>query len=98
METSKFEFELPKEIINYLPSDNEEFLKKIKELIVYTLVKEERISFGMAAEILGMNKIDYLADLGALGISYFDQTIEEVIEDKKNLDKLLEDHKSDSSF
>lgn len=40
---------------------------------------------------LKINKIDYLADSGALSLSYFDQTIEEVIKDKENLDKLLGD-------
>lgn len=36
-----------------------------------------------------MNKIDYWTDLSALGINYFEQTIEKIIEDKERLDKLL---------
>ena len=93
MNTVKMEFEVPSEMLKYMSAEDEMNNKKIRELMIYTLIKDEKISFGKGAEILEMNKIDFIADLGELGISYFDSSSEELDEDLNMLDKLLESKK-----
>ena len=48
---------------------------------MYMLIKENRLSFGKAAELLGIEKIRLITDLGQMGLAYFDMPIEEVLKD-----------------
>lgn len=91
MRTVKMEFEMPSEILNYISKDDQDYNKRIKELMIYALIKEGKISFGKGAEMLGINKIDLITDLGKLGISYFDDSYGEIEEDLANLDKIMEE-------
>jgi predicted HTH domain antitoxin len=91
MNTVKMEFEMPLEILDYVPNDDKSYDKKVKELIVYALIKEGKKSFGKGAEMLGINKIDYLTDLGKLGIPYFDESYDAIKEDLSTLDKVMEE-------
>ncbi|ADQ41966.1 hypothetical protein Calkr_2538 [Caldicellulosiruptor acetigenus I77R1B] len=88
MEGIKIEIELPKEILNYISLNEITNDKVLKELIIYKLIKDEKISFGKGAEILGMSKIELIEELSEYGVNYFDQPIEEVIEDKNAIDKM----------
>ncbi|WAM36178.1 UPF0175 family protein [Caldicellulosiruptor acetigenus] len=88
MEGIKIEIELPKEILNYISLNEITNDKVLKELIIYKLIKDEKISFGKGAEILGMSKIELIKELSEYGINYFDQSIEEVIEDKNAIEKM----------
>lgn len=88
MDGIKIEIELPKEILNYISLNEITNEKVLKELIIYKLIKDEKISFGKGAEILGMSKIELIEELSKYGINYFDQPIEEVIEDKNAIDKM----------
>lgn len=91
MNTVRIEFDMPSEILNYISNDDINYNNKVRELIIYALIKEGKISYGKGAEILGINKIDYITDLGKLGIPYFDDKYREIEEDLSSLDKVLED-------
>lgn len=91
MNLVKVEIDVPETLLRYIDVNDAEYRKKIRELMVYELVKENKISFGKAAEMLGLSKIQFITDLGKMGIAYFDMEGSEVIEDVKTIDNFLEE-------
>ena len=83
MDALKIEIEIPQMLAEYIDVNDEDYKKKIKQIMLYELVKGEKISLGRAAEAMEMRKIDFIKDLSRMDIAYFDQTIDEVIEDVK---------------
>jgi predicted HTH domain antitoxin len=84
MDTVKLELEVPRVIAEYADINSESYKKRISQIMLYELVKNEKISIGKAAEAMGMRKIDFITDLGKMDIPYFDFSIEELMEDAKN--------------
>ena len=84
MDVVRIELEVPKVLAEYADVNSESYKKKINQIILYELVKKEKISIGKAAEAMGMRKIDFITDLGKMDIPYFDFNTEELIEDVKN--------------
>lgn len=91
MNTIRMEFEMPSEILNYVSVDDKNYSNKVKELMVYALVEDGKISFGKGAEMLGINKADFIVSLGKMGIAYFNEDIEEVEDDLTTLDEIMGD-------
>ena len=89
MKSIKIEIEMPEEILKFIDYKNESYYRKAKEILMYQLIKENKISYGKAAELMGMSKIEYIEDLSEMGIPYFDMDISEVSQDIKTLDKLI---------
>lgn len=83
MDALKIEIEIPQMLAEYIDVNDEDYKKKIKQIMLYELVKGEKISLGRAAEAMEMRKIDFIKDLFRMDIAYFDQTVDEVIEDAK---------------
>ncbi len=52
-------------------------------LFLYPYIKNETISFGYAADLIGMNRLDFIELYGSIGIPYFDMTAEELVEEIK---------------
>ncbi|MDP4147449.1 MAG: UPF0175 family protein [Bacillota bacterium] len=77
---------MPSEILNYVSVNDSNYSDRVRELMIYVLVKEGKISFGKGAQMLGITKIDFITDLGKLGIPYFNESITEVESDLKTLD------------
>lgn len=88
MNTIRMEFEMPSEILNYVSKNDKDYNDKVKELMIYALIRDGKISYGKGAEMLGINKFDLVTALGKLGIAYFNETIEEVEDDLMALDKI----------
>lgn len=84
MDIVRIELEVPKVLAEYADVNSESYKKKINQIMLYELVKNEKISIGKAAEAMGMRKIDFITDLGKMDIPYFDCSIEEIIEDVQN--------------
>lgn len=84
MDTVKIELEVPRVLVEYVDINSESYRKKINQIMLYELLKNEEISIGKAAEAMGMRKIDFITDLGKIDIPYFDCNIEEIIEDVKS--------------
>lgn len=89
MNTHKIEIEIPEEFKNYMDKNEKNYGKKLKELLLFQFIKQDKISFGKAAEIMGISKIEYIQDLGELGIPYYDNDFSDVENDLNTLDNLL---------
>jgi len=89
MGLAKIEIEVPTELLKYVNYRDTDYQKKIRELMIYELIKDERISFGKGAELLGIDKITLIMDLGKMGIPYFDLDIKDVLTDVDNIEKAL---------
>lgn len=87
MDSVKIEIEIPKEILNYVDYSDKDYHKKVRQILFYQLVKEEKVSFGKSAEILGISKMEYIADLGKMGISHLNESNNEVKRDVETLEK-----------
>ena len=85
------EFEMSSEILKYVSANDKNYSDKVRELMIYTLIKDGKISYGKGAEMLGINKISFITDLGKMGISYFNEEFEEVENDLKTLNKIMGD-------
>ena len=59
-------------------------------MIIFPFVHNETISYGKAAEILNLRKLDLITLYGKMGLPYFNQTEEELEDDLKNIKSALE--------
>lgn len=84
MDRVRIELEVPQVLAEYADVNSESYKKRINQIMLYELVKNEKISIGKAAEAMGMRKIDFITDLGKMDIPYFDFSMEELIEDVQN--------------
>lgn len=92
MNIIKIELDIPEALAAYVNIKDPEYQKKVRELMLYQLIKEGKISFGKAAEILETDRFSLITNLGKLGIPYFDCDIDEVVEDADNVRKLMEEN------
>ena len=74
-------FDMPEAVAQYVDFSSQDYQLKMQELVLFDLIRQGRLSFGRAAELLGIGKIKLITDLGQMGLPYFDMTIEEVLED-----------------
>jgi len=79
----------PSEVIDTLSSSYQKSIEIIKEASVLELYREGRISAGKAAEILGMDRFEFVAYSGMKGIPFIRITPEELEQDVKRLEELL---------
>ncbi len=57
-------------------------------MMLYPFIQRGEISHGYAAEILGMPKIDLIELYGTLGLPYFNQSEDDLMEDLNTLKNL----------
>ena len=81
METMTVEINIPKEMIPFVVTRDENIMLKRNALLLYPYIENNTISHGKAAELLGIYKIDLINLYGEMGLPYLDMYIEEVIED-----------------
>lgn len=91
MDLVRIELEVPQVLAEYADINSESYKKKINQIMLYELVKNEKISIGKAAEAMGMRKIDFIRDLGKMDIPYFDFSMDELMEDVQNAQLESED-------
>jgi predicted HTH domain antitoxin len=94
MSTVKLELDIPETLAKYLNVNDPDYKKRILELMAYQLIKDDKVSFGKAAEILGTDKTTLIIRLGEMGIPYYDCEISEVKEDAKEASFVYEKKKS----
>jgi len=63
--------------------------RKIKELAVLELYRRKEISSGKAAELLDMDKTEFIKYASRLGIPFFEMSREELERDVQTLKKLV---------
>ena len=79
---------IPDTIAEYAAVEDENAALTRNAMILFPFIKNEVISHGKAAELLGIHKMDLIAIYSSLGIAYLDQTKEELESDVAALKKL----------
>jgi predicted HTH domain antitoxin len=72
------ELELPRDLLGALEVTEQELEPELKRWIALGLFREERISSGTAAELLGLSKAEFIDLLDRHGVAYFRETPEEL--------------------
>lgn len=88
MTMTKVEINIPEEIIPYTLVEDKKSQDLRNAMLVFPYIKNGVISYGKAAEMLGLFKIDLINLYGELGLAYFDETEEEFKEDIDVLKKI----------
>lgn len=83
------QIEIPEALLPFVsPKDEQEQLLR-NAMIIFPFIQDETISYGRAAEILNLKKIDLIQLYGSLGLPYFNQTEEELEEDLQNIKSVM---------
>ena len=87
---AKIALELESEWVNILrPLSDRPLDSFIKELVVLELYRRHLISAGKAAELLDMDRIEFIRYASRLGIPFFDMSETEMVDEISQLDALL---------
>ena len=89
------ELEFPRDLLGALQTTESELESELKRLIALELFREERISSGKAAELLGISKAEFIDLLDRHGIAYFTETPEELEAQVETLRELRDGSLSD---
>lgn len=81
MDMRSVEIKVPASVVPYIKTEDAELQFKQSALLLYPYIKNETISHGRAAELLGVHKLDLIEFYSSLGLPYFDQTMEEIEDD-----------------
>lgn len=76
--TLRVELDVPRDLLGALDVTEDELGPRLKKLIALELFREERISSGKAAELIGISKTAFVDLLDRHGISYFTERPEEI--------------------
>ncbi|MBC6475119.1 MAG: UPF0175 family protein [Hormoscilla sp. GM102CHS1] len=80
---------LPQELIPILEANEAELEGIILESIVLELVRQQRISTGKAAELLGISKWEFVQLLGQNNIPYFTESSKELVAQVEIVQRIL---------
>ena len=86
--------DIPEDIADLMVCDNKSDELRRNALLLYPYIKNETISHGRAAEILGISKWELIELYGSEGIPYIDQSWDEAEEDIATYER----HKAKISF
>ena len=84
---SQLKFDLPPELLGLLREIGEP-VAAVKECVVLELYRRGLVSSGKAAELLEMNRMEFIRFSGRLGVPYFRMSAEEWEEEKRHLGEL----------
>lgn len=88
MNMRKVEINIPEGMVSFIAGKNKEDVLRQNAMILYPYIQNDTISYGKAAELLGVHKLDLIALYGKLGISYFQESVEEIASDLQTIKKL----------
>lgn len=88
MTTKRVEIDVPEGIVEFTVLPDKESQLKRNAMLVYPYIQNGTISHGKAAEMLGIYKMDLIEIYGKMGLSYLDETMEELEEDMKSIRKV----------
>lgn len=90
MTTVMVPMNVPVGMAPYLNSINDsESVFARNAMLLYPFIKNMTISHGRAAEILGVRKTDLIGFYDSMGISFLNQSRQDLINDIQTLDKVL---------
>ena len=73
--------EVPQNYLDVLHQVPEDFAQEAKLAMAAKLYEMKRLSSGMAAQLIGMDRLTFLAQLPRLGVPLIDLTGDELVED-----------------
>lgn len=76
--TRKIEVTIPAEMMPYVDVNDSKMEQVQKAMILYPYIKNETISHGKAASILGIPKMDLIRIYSDMGIDYIDMDFSEI--------------------
>lgn len=79
---------VPEKMAIYLHPKNKQAELERNALLLYPYIRDNIISHGKAAEILGISKYDLIEIYDHLGLAYLDMDISEIEEELMNWDKI----------
>lgn len=79
---------VPEKMAIYLHPKNKQAELERNALLLYPYIRDDIISHGKAAEILGIPKYDLIEIYDHLGLAYLDMDISEIEEELMNWDKI----------
>lgn len=88
MNMKKVEIIVPENMISYVSKTDEEAVLKQNAMILYPYIQDDTISYGKAAELLGVHKLDLIALYGKLDIPYLRESADELTSDIQSIKKL----------
>lgn len=88
MSMRKIEINIPEGMVSYVSKTDEEAVLRQNAMILYPYIQDDTISYGKAAELLGVHKLDLIALYGKLGISYLRESVDELTSDLQAIKKL----------
>ena len=91
---STISLDLEEDVVALLRQTNPSLERAARELIVVELYRRGAISGGKAAELLGMDRYDFIRHASALGIAYFSYTEEEWKAEMEAAEELAACHRS----
>jgi len=88
MTMKQIEINVPEAVVPYANVEGERAVLLRNAMLLYPYIKNDTLSHGKAAEMLGITKMELIELYGSLGIAYFDMTEEELAEDLATLNKV----------
>ena len=79
------EIDIPDALAPFASPQDEQAKILRNAMIIFPFIQDETISYGRAAEILNLKKIDLITLYGRLGLPYFNQSKAELEEDLLNI-------------
>jgi predicted HTH domain antitoxin len=89
MDSVTLEITLPKQMLLSLGLSRDDAVRALKKSLVIQLVRDQRISAGKAAELLGISKFEFIVLMSANHVAYFDYSSEELDEELNNVNEWL---------
>ena len=81
---------LPRDLLGALNIPESQLPQQILEILALDLFRQQRISAGKAAELLGTSKIGFIELLARHKISYFNETPDELTAEVEVVERLME--------
>jgi predicted HTH domain antitoxin len=72
MKTEEIRFDIPEDILASLKSGIEDLKREIRSIAAITYYREKKLSLGKAAQLAGMNRLDFMDLLAEKRITIFD--------------------------
>ena len=88
MNMMSIQMDIPEAMAPFAVLEDEQGCTIRNAMMLYPFIQRGEISHGYAAEILGMPKIDLIELYGKLGMPYFTQSEDDLMEDLNTLKNL----------
>lgn len=98
LKTVKMELEIPESLKNFLDVNSTEKPEKMNAMLVYPYIQDGTISYGRAAELIGMHKLDLISLYGDMGIDYIEMDESEFEDELNTVGELMREMRGGLPF